>query len=259
MTNQDNFETPGYIICTSPRSGSTLLCSMLNDTGKAGSPDSFFHEPRFMQEWADVWQLPAKSSVSTAVYEAAYLGATVTAGHGGTPVFGMRLQQPYLPLLAAILCRLHPALSTDAARLEHVFGPLRYVYLTRRDKVAQAVSLVKARQTGLWHRHANGSERERSGPPAEAAYHFPTIEAEVDAFTRADRAWHEWFAREGIEPLRIDYEGLAADPAGTVVRLCAALNIALPDGVAPKPPTAKLADASSLAWAHRYRTEARLD
>ncbi|MBT6203829.1 MAG: sulfotransferase, partial [Rhodospirillaceae bacterium] len=34
-----------YVICTSPRSGSTLLCSLLAATGLAGNPCSHFHDP----------------------------------------------------------------------------------------------------------------------------------------------------------------------------------------------------------------------
>lgn len=33
-----------YVICTSPRSGSTLLCNMLAATGVAGKPKSYFHQ-----------------------------------------------------------------------------------------------------------------------------------------------------------------------------------------------------------------------
>ena len=34
-----------YVLCTSPRSGSTLLCKLLAATGVAGNPDSYFHRP----------------------------------------------------------------------------------------------------------------------------------------------------------------------------------------------------------------------
>ncbi|MEL6981932.1 MAG: Stf0 family sulfotransferase, partial [Actinomycetota bacterium] len=40
-----------YVICTSPRSGSTLLCTLLASTGVAGNPDSWFHRPS-LDDWA---------------------------------------------------------------------------------------------------------------------------------------------------------------------------------------------------------------
>jgi LPS sulfotransferase NodH len=41
-----------YVICTSPRSGSTLLCKMLTSTGAAGKPDSYFFGTS-LEEWLD--------------------------------------------------------------------------------------------------------------------------------------------------------------------------------------------------------------
>ena len=35
-----------YLICTTPRSGSTLLCELLADTGIAGRPDEYFQQLR---------------------------------------------------------------------------------------------------------------------------------------------------------------------------------------------------------------------
>ena len=255
MAAQPMFEASGYIICTSPRSGSTLLCTMLADTGRAGKPWSFFHKPLFMQEWAEAWRLPAQGSVATDVADAAYVQATAAAGRGGTPVFGMRLQQTYHSSLTAMLSRMYPDLPTDADRLERVFGPLRYVHLTREDKVAQAVSLVKAKQTGLWHLHADGSERERYSPPAKLIFDVAAIEAEVDALIGDDESWRAWFEQQAIEPMRVSYEVLAADPTATVVQICTSLGIELPDDVAIAPGTAKLADALNQRWAERYRAE----
>ena len=39
-----------YALCATPRSGSTLLCDLLADTGVAGRPDSFFR-PQAIAEW----------------------------------------------------------------------------------------------------------------------------------------------------------------------------------------------------------------
>ena len=42
-----------YIICTSPRSGSTLLCKLLTNTNVAGVPNSYFHKPS-LTNWKEV-------------------------------------------------------------------------------------------------------------------------------------------------------------------------------------------------------------
>ena len=245
----------GYVVCTTPRSGSTLLCSLLEATGQAGHPWSFYHKSEFMQEWAEVWGLPKAGTVSSNEYNAAYLRATIAAGRGVTALFGMRLQQAYLAPLAAMLARLHPTARSDSERFKLAFGSLRYVHLTRDDKVAQAVSLVKARQSGLWHRNADGSERERSGPAAEPVYDADAIRAEVTNVTRADLAWSQWFKNERIEPLRITYETFAQRPVATIFDICAVFGVELPDIATVTPMVAKLADGVNLEWAARYRTD----
>lgn len=45
MTPQNDPDYRAYVICTSPRSGSTLLCKLLAATGQAGKPKSYFHKP----------------------------------------------------------------------------------------------------------------------------------------------------------------------------------------------------------------------
>ena len=45
-----------YVICTSPRSGSTLLCRLLREAGNAGFPDSHFHAPD-VEKWLGYYGL----------------------------------------------------------------------------------------------------------------------------------------------------------------------------------------------------------
>src|SRR6266852_7972422 len=99
-----------YIICTTPRSGSTLLCKLLAATGRTGNPDSFYHRAKFMREWATEWGLPEANMVSKTEFDRAYLTAAVKAGQAGTGVLGLRLQYEYLPLLSETLDRIYPGL-----------------------------------------------------------------------------------------------------------------------------------------------------
>jgi LPS sulfotransferase NodH len=127
----------------------------------------------------------------------------------------------------------------------------------RADKVAQAVSLVKAEQSGLWHRNADGSDYERLGPPREPAYDFDAIHREVAELERADRAWVAWFDRHRISPVSLSYEALAENPAETLTQICRALGTEPPQPGSIKPQLAKLSDAVSLEWMRRYKADAR--
>src|SRR5262245_7853706 len=129
-----------YFICTTPRSGSTLLCRLLESTGRTGNPDSFYHRADFMREWAAEWGLPDAGTVPQSDFETAYLAAAIKAGKAGTEIFGLRLQFEYLKLLSDTLGRLFPGLPSDAERFKRAFGEILYIHLTRADKLAQAVS-----------------------------------------------------------------------------------------------------------------------
>jgi len=244
----------GYVLCGTPRTGSTLLCGLLAATKVAGDPDSFFRR-QIVDWWAGEWGLPGRATMAAKDFDAAYLEAAIAAGKGGTPVFGLRLMRENLEELAAMLDGLFPALPSDRARLERAFGRLLYIHLFREDKLAQAISLIKAEQTGLWHVAPDGTEVERLAPPAEPRYDFARIHREVTALESYDAAWNDWFDEEGIEPLRVGYETLSAEPAATLARLCAALGVPPPDAGGVRPGVAKLSDETSTEWARRYRLD----
>ena len=243
----------GYILCANPRSGSTLLCDLLGTAG-AGAPDSFFMENPGA-EWEAAWGLPTPGTLPPAEEARAHLAAALRAGRGGTPVFGARLMRRDLPRLMAMLALAHSGLPTDRARIEAAFGPTLFIHLTRADRLAQAVSLIKAQQTGLWHIGPDGHEIERLSPPAPPVYDRERIATELARFTALDAAWTDWFAAQGIEPLRLDYDALARDPAATVTTLCSALGLPAPDPARLTPGVAPLADATSRDWIARFRAE----
>ena len=244
-----------YIICATPRTGSTLLCDLLAATGVAGAPDSFFMRD-VDPVWAECWGLPGRAGRSEADYAAAYLQAAIRAGTGQTGIFGLRLMGKHLGDLLALIDTVHPRLASDRARFEVTFGDVLYIHLSREDKLAQAVSMVKAEQTGLWHIAPDGSEVERLAPPRAPEYDFARIATKLAEMERYDRAWLDWFAAEGLAPLRIGYETLATDPAAAVARICGALGVPAPAPDRMKPGIARLADAESRDWMRRFRKDA---
>jgi LPS sulfotransferase NodH len=244
----------GYIICGTPRTGSTLLCSLLASTKAAGNPDSFYGR-KFMPDWAAEWRLPARDTMSEKDFSTAYLNGAIAAGKGGTGIFGLRLMRENLDELSEILDQIFPDLPSDRARLEKAFGRMLYIHLSREDKLAQAISLIKAEQTGLWHVAPDGTEIERLAPPEEPHYDFARINREVLELERYDTAWNSWFAAQGIEPLCIGYESLSANPALALAGICEALGIEAPNAGDVSPGVAKLADETSLEWMRRYHLD----
>ncbi len=244
----------GYIICGTPRTGSTLLCNLLASTKTTGIPDSFYGR-KFMSAWAEEWRLPSRDMMSERDFNIAYLNAALAAGKGGTGIFGLRLMRENLDELSADLDQIFPRLPSDRARLEKAFGRILYIHLSREDKLAQAISLVKAEQTGLWHMAPDGTEIERLAPPKEPQYDSARINCEVQKLESYDAAWNSWFDAQGIEPLRIGYETLSANPAAELIGICEALGVQPPNARDVSPGVAKLADETSLDWMRRYRLE----
>lgn len=243
-----------YIICGTPRTGSTLLCDLLTSTGRAGAPDSFFGA-RFIDWWAEQWGVPTRETIGEPEFSKVYLDAAIRVGKGGTDMFGLRLMRENVDDLDGFIERVFPGFAPGNARFEKAFGEIRYIHLFREDKLAQAVSLVKAEQTGLWHVAPDGTEIERLAPPQDPVYDFERLRKQVEELEGYDRAWNPWFVEQGIEPLRVGYERLAADPAGTLITICDALGIAAPDRSEVQPGVAKLSDAVSEDWIARYRRD----
>jgi trehalose 2-sulfotransferase len=244
-----------YIICATPRTGSTLLCKLLASTQTAGNPNSFYHRVEFMREWAVEWGLPDCDPASAKDLDIAYLGATIRAGKAGTGTFGLRLQKEYLRLLSETLDRIFPGLPSDASRFERAFGRILYIHLTRADKVAQAVSLVRAQQSGLWHAAPDGTEIERLSAPQDPHYDFDKIGKEVCDLEAQEASWNDWFERQQITPMRVQYERLAADPAKALIDICKALGVEAPEAQSVRPAVARLSDELSLEWIRRYRAD----
>jgi trehalose 2-sulfotransferase len=243
-----------YVICTSPRSGSTLLCKLLIACGIAGNPESYFHEPS-LESWLSGLALTSDPASPERKVLAGIFKAAITEGSLDTVMFGLRLQRHSFDFFVEKLRVLHPDLSGDRERLEAAFGRTCFIHLTRRDKVEQAVSYVKAHQTGLWHQAPDGTELERLSEPQTLTFDPDRIGACVAEMTADDQNWEHWFEAETIVPLKITYEIFSAQPVETLREVLHHLGL---DGKAAegvKPGVAKLADATSRDWVARFRSE----
>jgi LPS sulfotransferase NodH len=243
-----------YVICTSPRSGSTLLCKLLAATGVAGKPESYFHHPSISDWLAYLGVTPDVSIPERGVLSAVFR-SVIAKGSLETGVFGLRLQRHSFEFFAQKLAVLHPGLPNDLQRFEAAFGRSLFVHLARENKVDQAVSYVRAHQTGLWHRAPDGTELERLSPPREPYYDADEIRARFDEMIALDLEWESWFRSEGIDSLRIAYGSLSADPIGTVRSLLNRLGLDREATNGVEPGVAKLATEISKEWAARFRSE----
>jgi len=209
-----------YLICATPRSGSTLLCGLLDSSGVAGHPASYFNR-KSLHDYADGWRIarPRDGRI-----DEAFVRAALTAGRTANGVFGGRIMAETLPeLLSGLAAAASAPAMTDVALLSAQFGRLKFVHLRRRDVVAQAVSWARALQTHFWH------PGEAVAPGGQDPhYDEELIGRLVATIERFESDWTVWFASQSIVPCEVTYEELAADPPGTAQRVLDHLGLDVP-------------------------------
>jgi len=241
-----------YVLASSPRTGSTLLARWIAATGRAGDPKEYLNPmqirdwearlaPTFLGRWA----------------HRALVGPLVNlAGHGRWT--DARLRQHLDRVRARRSCAGWFGLKLHAHHRERWFDEAgrdavawldaaRWILVERDDELAQAVSWARARRSGRWVAH------QPSHLPD--VYDRAAIHGRLTAVRAARESWARFFDAHAVEPLRIGYEALVADPAATVGAALRFLDVSDSVALGP-PPLARQADATSAAWIARYRAEA---
>jgi len=134
------------------------------------------------------------------------------------------------------------------------------IYLSRSNIFEQAVSVVIARQSGVWHKlKEKSSAAMEVGPKYDAGMLRNTLKQLV----RERSMWESFFALYEVAPLRIAYEEFAFEPASFVVTCRRVLQFlgynVPPDYSIPNPTTLKLGTELNVEWAERLRSECRGD
>jgi trehalose 2-sulfotransferase len=176
---------------------------------------------------------------------------TFARGTTDNGVFGAKLMWNQLPELRALSGELPEFAGLKTAQLlERLFGGPRYIWVSRRDKVRQAVSLWRALQTRSWRDGDTGNER------PEPQYRFEGIHHLVSRLESEDRGWRDFFSEHGLEPLSISYEDdLKLDPDGTIRRALSWIGVQPPEGGTARQPLRRQSDSLSEEWVAFYHRD----
>jgi LPS sulfotransferase NodH len=217
-----------YMVCSIPRSGSSLLCELLAGTGLAGAPAEFFH-PDKMRALRRRWEARTVDD---------YLRELLARKTSPNGVFGAKAHwEQYHPLFG------------DADPRGVLPDPL-LVFITRHDRLRQAVSWVRALQTLEWA--AQNGPREKS----DAAFDSEHITRKLGRIDREEDAWEALFERHGLTPHRVVYEDFVAAQEATVRQVLEAVGVEAPPSLdLPPPALDRQADELSDAWVERYLAE----
>lgn len=216
----------GYIICATSRSGSSYLCQLLASTGVLGNPLEYFNtsgrrrrtDPRY----------PADPRVQVDVIR--------TRGATSNGVYGVKIIGPQL---RSIGDRVDPFRDLPKLAL---------IRLQRRDLLAQAVSLARARQT----KQFLATDRQRTEP----VYSTEFILHCLQSVHKQESIWDAVMARLGVQPLTVTYEEILRDPQDAVDRIAALMGLALPVPADRSVITIRMQrDDVSIEWRERFLAE----
>lgn len=210
-----------YVICACPRTGSHLLAEALAAVG-AGRPREYLN-PMMSQGDALVPRPRFLDPDPVAYFERTRGEATVDG------IFGIKVHYPQLRVFdggADVLVRLLPG--------------ARYLSVTRRRTLRQAVSYAKATQSRVWRTGLRERRRPRFNH-LRILKHLLFVAQEVEQ-------WERFYQRHGIEPLRLVYEELDEDYEQTLRRVIGFLGLG--SDVPPRP-LARQADQVTEEWVDR--------
>ena len=176
-----------YLICTTPRSGSRSAPPDRHEGGRRaeGVP---LPPPDRRARAEDVLRRTIEGHHSR--FQRYYDGVRAAYTSGGR--FGNKVH-------------LHEVLGGGARlrpRRQHAAADL-----TRADVLGQAISFVRASQTGAWIA-AKPEQREPS-------FDAEAITKAIRFMRQQDEKWEQLFERAGVEPYRMAYETLVADMDGS--------------------------------------------
>lgn len=199
--------SPRYMICSTPRSGSTLLGRLMTGTGRLGHPKEYLnkdvHLPRFVQEHG---LLGRKGQLDLRRYFDAL--ATHTASDNG--VFGLKA---HFTQLSAFF---------SAPPLRRFLDGMQFIWITREDIVAQAVSFHIAMVTKQW----SAEQRARAPVPP---YQAQKIEEYLNNILTQNAMWAKFFHLNGIASIPVSYEALVAEPEAVIRRVAGAMGVTVSD------------------------------
>src|ERR1700712_3494693 len=256
-----------YIVCATPRSGSTLVCHALADTGVAGRPEEYFEalrhsgRPRRPEEYfvgveaQSIRDHPGERALgndppprsplwSRAAYDR-YLEWAFEAGTTPNGVFAAKLMWGYFGDFVSLVRNIPAYRDVPLAELLYeVFPELTFVRIVRANKVRQAVSLWKAVQTATWREDqasagAIASVESDGSPPyrsfieehrPQLRFPYGGIDHLLKQLLTEEASWDAFFEHSGIKPVLVLYENFAADYEASTLRLLERLDLSPPGG-----------------------------
>jgi LPS sulfotransferase NodH len=270
------------LICATPRSGSTLLCAALDDTGIAGHPEEHFEvlletgQPRQPRDYfqrsndPEVWALlddpefrdvlgeyggrysehPARRDPSWRPPEFERLREeALRKGTTANGVLGTKIMWAYFRDFVRLARRTSAPEVRPCEVPSSVLPNLRqFIWMRRRDTTRQAVSLWKALQTQQWRKDSDEDVRGQG-----LRFSFAAVDHLKLRIDEHNAAWQDFFEECDVEPMEVVYEEFVENYLEKVLWLLDGIGISVPENFAvAEPKMRRQADELSEEWVRLY-------
>lgn len=224
-----------------------MFCMGLESTGLGGIGPGAPHELFLPEARAE-----AKKELKTADINS-YIRSIQKEYMTANGVFTTKIMWRHFRELLIELRNAHPAKEMgDLELLNSAFGVIRFIHLKRLNKTDQAISLSRARQSGIWHKTSE-SEKELKMRERKVRFKFLEIMHYESSLTVGDDCWQRFFKKSNIEPMTIIYEELVDDFRGKIFEVTRSLDPRIErEEVTPKAEIKKLSDSCSKEWANKF-------
>lgn len=226
-----------YVVASSYRCGSTFLCTELWRTGLLGAPWEYFNT-RKASTAISIQEATMKRLQASTPQE--YLTKLIACRTSKNGVFGVK----------AHFQDFEGAQKKNPGLLD-TLAPVTYIFIDRRDKLAQAVSTARAMQTNSWISLAKPDM-------AKLRYDRDLISQCLGRNELQRLSWQQWFDLHDINPFVVFYEELMAHPAGVVRSIVEYLDVQDDEpNVIRLPSIEKQGDDTNTEWVARFEQELR--
>jgi LPS sulfotransferase NodH len=237
-----------YIVCAVQRSGSSLLCEALKNTGLAGVPEEYF----LYHENLGNWEQGEWASSFGVTSREAYIDLVLQQGSTENGVFGTKLMWNYFSHVVKAFGEIpaYHKLSPSALFAAMLENP-KYIWIVRKDKVRQAVSWAIAAQTNIYaSSHGNIEDY-----LYKLKFDYEQINLLHHLVLEGEAGWYNYFQSNGIQPFKVIYEELVENYEKTGLDILEFLGIERPEKLYfSKRGLKKQATQINDEWVEKYLT-----
>ncbi len=197
-----------YAIMCLPRCGSTLVSTELRQIG-AGNPVEHFR--------GYVHKLLRERETSR--FDLVEWWSLVRNGRNINGIFGTKIIYGFWKMAEEYM------IDEEKEYMLKFLKSVPIIYIERSDKIAQAVSNVIARRTGVWHLWRDDMKQPYQDKLREVDESLASAVASYKRFVQEERELAAFIGANAGSVIKIDYEDLASDPKEAIAAAAQRLGL----------------------------------